>query len=338
MPSPQPAQQPSPEQIFETLRGFQRSAALKSAIELGLFTFVAEGANTSVTLAKRCSASERGVRILCDYITVLGFLSKDAGKYRLTAESELFLNQKSPAYIGGAVGFLCGPAETAAMQNLTSTIRDGKPAVTPALAADAEMWVSFARNMMPLIAPGARAMAAQLALPADRDLRVLDIASSHGMWGLSVAQRFPRAHIVALDWSNVLEVGKENAANLGLSARYSTIAGDAFTVDFAGPYDAVLLPNLLHHFDRQANEKLLTKCHSHLRDGGIVAIAEFVPNQDRVSPPVQAQFALTMLGATESGDAYTLPELKGMLTHAGFGQVEARALEGLPETMITARK
>jgi SAM-dependent methyltransferase len=333
---PQP--QLSPERFFETARGFQRTAALKAAIELGIFTAIADGANDAVAIAKRCAGSERGIRILCDYLTVLAFLTKHQGKYRLSPESDLFLNQKSPAYIGCAIEFLCGPGEMTAMRNLTATIRNGKPADTPALEPDSEVWVSFARNMTPLLAAGARAMAAQLRLPADRDTRVLDIASSHGMWGLSVAQRFPRAHIVAVDWPRVLEVGKENAAKLKLSARYETIAGDAFTVDFLGLYDAILLPNILHHFDKQTNQRLLKKCHGHLRDGGLVAIAEFVPNEDRVSPPVEAEFALTMLGSTEAGEAYTFAEFEGMLAGAGFREIEGRPLGGLPQTMITACK
>ena len=338
MTSPQPIQQPTPERFFETARGFQRSAALKSAIELGVFTKIAEGANTSASLAQKIGAPERGVRILCDYLTVIGFLTKHDGKYRLSPDSDLFLNEKSPAYIGCSIEFLCGPAEFNAMQNLTATIRQGKPQVASALESDAKMWQSFARSMAPLLQAGARAMAGQLRLATDRELRVLDIASSHGMWGLAVAERYPKAHIVGLDWPTVVEVSKENAAKMGFSSRYSTIEGDAFQVDFGGPYDLILLPNLLHHFDRDRNETLLKKCHKHLRDGGLVALAEFVPNEDRVSPPMQAEFALTMLGATEAGDAYTFPEFKAMLTHAGFRQIEARPLVGLPQTMIEARK
>jgi 2-polyprenyl-3-methyl-5-hydroxy-6-metoxy-1,4-benzoquinol methylase len=338
MTSPQPAQQPTPERFFETARAFQRSAAIKAAIELRMFTLIAEGANTSTSLAQQIGAPERGVRILCDYLTVIGFLTKDRGKYRLAPDADLFLNEKSPAYIGCSIEFLCGPAEVTAMQNLTATIRQGKPQFASALESDAKMWQSFARSMAPLLQAGARAMAGQLHLPADRDVRVLDIASSHGLWGLAVADRFPKAHIVGLDWPSVVEVGKENASKMGFSSRYSTIEGDAFQVDLGGPYDLILLPNLLHHFDKNRNETLLKKCHKHLRDGGMVAIAEFVPNEDRVSPPTQAEFALTMLGATEGGDAYTLPEFKTMLTHAGFRDIEARPLTGLPQTMIEARK
>jgi SAM-dependent methyltransferase len=338
IPTPQQSKELSPELFFETARGFQRTAALKTAIELDLFTTIAGGATDVAAIAKRCAASERGIRILCDYLTVIGFLTKADGKYGLTPESDMFLNKKSRAYIGCSVEFLCGPAEITGMQNLTTTVRNGKPTFAPAHESSADMWVSFARNMMPLLYPGAQALAAQIPLPNDRDIRVLDIASSHGMWGLSVGQRFPRARVVGLDWPRVVEVGKENAERLGLATRFSTIEGDAFTADFGGSYDAILLPNFLHHFNAPTSEKLLKKCHAHLRDGGLVAIVEFVPNEDRVSPAVQAEFALTMLGETESGDAYTLSELKTMLTHVGFREVDGRPLGGLPQTLVTARK
>jgi hypothetical protein len=56
--------------IFEALNAHQRTAALKTAIELGLFRAVGDGEATSAALATRCEASERGIRILCDYLTI----------------------------------------------------------------------------------------------------------------------------------------------------------------------------------------------------------------------------------------------------------------------------
>src|SRR5687768_9535779 len=92
--------QPNPTLLFETLNAFQRSAALRGAIELDLFTAIAEGANTPDALAQKCHASQRGIRILSDYLTVIGFLKKQAGHYGLTADSATFLDRHSPAYMG----------------------------------------------------------------------------------------------------------------------------------------------------------------------------------------------------------------------------------------------
>src|SRR5262245_24238074 len=95
-----PRDMPSPELIFDTLFAYQRSMALKSAIDLDFFTAIDEGAQTADAVAKRSGASERGARILCDYLTILGLLQKSNGAYRLTPTSATFLSKRSPAYLG----------------------------------------------------------------------------------------------------------------------------------------------------------------------------------------------------------------------------------------------
>jgi hypothetical protein len=106
-PSTAPAQpEPSPVSFWETVNAYQRTAALRARIELRVFTAVGEGANTSESQAARCGASPRGIRILCDYLTVIGFLAKEHGKYRLTVDSAAFLDKRSPAYLGGMLGFI----------------------------------------------------------------------------------------------------------------------------------------------------------------------------------------------------------------------------------------
>jgi ubiquinone/menaquinone biosynthesis C-methylase UbiE len=200
------------------------------------------------------------------------------------------------------------------------------------------MWVAFAQSMMPMVFPIAQAAAGILKLPTDRDSKVLDIAASHGIFGISVAKPHPRAHLVALDGAAVLEVTKQNAQRFGLGDRFSTITGDAFQVDLGSDYDLILLPNILHHFDKPTCEKLLAKCNRALRPGGSVAIIEFVPNDDRVTPLTSAAFALTMLAATPTGDAYTLREYQQMLTATGFRTPDAYPLPPTEHLMVLSKR
>jgi hypothetical protein len=102
----QPIHQPSPQLFFDTVNAYQRTASLKAAIELNLFSLVGQGENTSRDLAAACGASERGIRILCDYLVVIGFLLKEGQSYRLTPDSAVFLDKNSPAYVGDAIEFL----------------------------------------------------------------------------------------------------------------------------------------------------------------------------------------------------------------------------------------
>ena len=313
----------NPVRIFSMMTAYQQTAALKAAIELGLFTAVAEGQRTPAELAAKCGATERGMRMLADYLTVHGLLEKQPQGYRLTPDSEVFLNHHSPAYMGGMIGFLGA-----------SGIRRQFDALTEAVAEEYGGWVDFAQSMEAMMGPAAQQIAA---LDNHGPLAVLDVAASHGMFGFSIARANPAAHITALDWANVLEVTKRNAARWGLADRVSTIAGDAFTVDLAGPYDVILLTNLLHHFDHAANVRLLKRLKAALKPGGRVVTLEFVPNADRISPPMPATFSLVMLASTPAGDAFTFAEFESMFAEAGFASSLQIPVDGTPQTLILSQ-
>jgi 2-polyprenyl-3-methyl-5-hydroxy-6-metoxy-1,4-benzoquinol methylase len=327
---------PTPELYFDTIMAFQRSAALKSALDLDLFTHIGRGARTTKALAKACGAQERGVRILSDYLTTLGFLTKTGEAYDLTPDSALFLAKGSPAYLGGTADFLYSADITRQFDQLTETIRQGKTGVSMVVDEN-PAWVQFAHAMLPMMMPAAQAMAEVLDVGSAGPLRVLDIAAGHGIFGIVIAQRNPQAEVVAVDWASVLEVATANANAMGVGAHHRTIAGDAFKVEYGKGFDIVLVTNFLHHFDRQTSVAFLKKTAAALKTGGRVAILEFVPNEDRVTPPMAARFSLIMLAGTPSGDAYTLPELRSMLNEAGFKNVAAHPLQG-PQTVIVATK
>jgi hypothetical protein len=116
-----------------------------------------------------------------------------------------------------------------------------------------------------------------------------------------------------------------------------TLPGDAFKVDYGTGFDVALITNFLHHFDPPTCTSFLKKVAAALKPGGKAVVLEFVPNEDRVSPPMSASFSLTMLAGTPSGDAYTFPQLKKMAIDAGYTSVSAHPLP-MPETVIVATK
>ena len=95
-------QGPSPALFFDTISAYQRTEALRAAIELDLFSLVAAGRQTVTELTDACQAAPRGIRILADYLTILGFLHKHGDHYELTADAKVFLDRASPAYMGDA--------------------------------------------------------------------------------------------------------------------------------------------------------------------------------------------------------------------------------------------
>lgn len=331
-------QQPTPQRFFDAVNAYQRTEALKAAIELEIFTAVAEGNTTPATLAGRCQAAERGVRILCDFLTIHGFLAKEGSHYSLAPDSAIFLNRHSPAYLGGAVEFLLTPRVREGNARLTEAVRRGGTALGEGtLLPENPDWVKFAQAMMPLMHMPAEIMAAELRKGGEVH-KVLDIAASHGIFGISVAKQNPAAQIYAADWKNVLEVASANAQAMGVADRYHLLPGDAFETDFGGGYDLVLVPNFLHHFDPPTCTTFMRKVHAALQPGGRAAIAELVPNPDRVTPSTAAAFSMMMLATTPSGDAYTFAELESISKDAGFARVELAPPEiGLDRLVVAYR-
>jgi SAM-dependent methyltransferase len=333
------AQPPTPERIFTTFNAYQQTEAMKAAIELDLFTAIGEGSQTIEQLARRCEASDRGVRILCDYLVLMGFLTKEGGRYALAPDAAAFLDRRSPACLCSAATFLNSPMLTSAFAALTDAVRKGGTAVDDqgTVAPEHPVWVDFARDMAPMMAMPAELLAGLLDA-AGRPGQVLDIAAGHGLFGIALARQNPRTEIIALDWPAVLAVAEENARKAGVSERYRLLPGSAFDVDYGTGYDLVLLTNFLHHFDIPTCEGLLRKVHAALAPGGRAAALEFVPNDDRVSPPGTAGFSLIMLASTPAGDAYTYAEFDRMFRNAGFSATEFHPLPPSPEQVVIARK
>lgn len=323
---------------MDTITAYQRTAALKAAIELDLFTAIAEGSRDPEHLARRCAASVRGLRILCDYLTAAGFLEKEGRAYRLTRDSAVFLDRRSPAYLGSIQEFLTDPGLIDGfLRAPVGYVRNGGSLGPANIAPDNPVWVKFARAMMPFMAPLAPALVSLVSQTRPTPPRkVLDIAAGHGLFGLAFASADPRTEVVAVDWAPVLQVARENAVAAGVDKQLTLRPGSAFDVEYGSGYDLVLLANFLHHFDPDTCIALLRKVRAALAEGGQVLLLEFVPNEDRISPPSPAMFAFVMLASTPAGDTFTYPELDRMLREAGFTRTVLHPMPPTPQSVVIA--
>ena len=329
-----------PERLYGILSAYQHTFAMRTAIDLHLFSAIAEGANDIPSIAQKTGAAERGLRPLCNFLTVLGFLSKENDRYTLTPEANTFLNPKSPAYMGAVAGFLCNDTLIKKFSVLTASVKKGGSAADHGdnLEVNDDMWIAFARAMGNTANISAGFIAKITNMPGGKPCKVLDIAASHGMFGITMAKQNPNAQIVANDWPNVLTVTKENADAAGVGSRVTLLPGSAFEVDLGKDYDYILLTNLFHHFDPPTCERLMKRVHAALKPGGQAVTLEFVPNDDRVSPPPAAMFSLVMLATTDHGDAYTASEYQKMFHNAGFSKTTVHQVPEMPHRLLVSEK
>jgi ubiquinone/menaquinone biosynthesis C-methylase UbiE len=273
-------------------------------------------------------------------MTVQGFLRKEDGKYQLTQESAVFLDRRSPACMGSMANFLADSANVEMFSNLAGAVRKGGTVATSGDNSKPvnDRWVGFAKAMGAMAVPMAGVLTQMLSSDAGQPIRVLDIAAGLGLYGITVAKNNPNVHVTAMDWPAVLEVAKENAKAAGVADRFSTVAGSAFDASLGEGYDYVFITNFLHHFDIPTNETLLKRFYAALKPGGKSLIVEFVPNEDRVSPPMAACFSAVMLASTDAGDAYTFAEYQKMHSAAGFKSCTLHQVPDLLEQIVTAEK
>jgi 2-polyprenyl-3-methyl-5-hydroxy-6-metoxy-1,4-benzoquinol methylase len=238
------------------------------------------------------------------------------------------------------VNFLASPWSRKNFGGLTEAVRKGGTANVTGdhTKPHEEVWVNFARSMAPLTIPSAEFIAGLAGTADAKPCRVLDIAAGHGMYGITVAKRNPNAQIVAVDWPAVLKVAGENAAKFGVAGRYATRPGSAFEVEFGEGYDFVLLTNIFHHFNVPTCERLMRRVQAALKPGGKAITLEFVPNEDRVTPPMAAAFSLVMLAGTDAGDAYTFSQYEKMFRNAGFAKTTLHPVPDMPQQVLVSEK
>lgn len=328
-----------PLKIVGVLQSFQRTAALRAAVELDLFTAISDRGSLADEIAAHCKTSTRGMRVLCDYLCLTGLLQKRSGRYWLTEEAALYLDRRSHQFIANdAIQAYAGGALAEGYQNLAEAVRNGGTVLPRAgtLAPEHPYWLQFARALAPIGAANAALLAKLLEYPPSVPIRVLDIACGHGHYGIAIAKQNPLAEIFAQDWPAVLEVALANARTGGVSGRYHVIPGDVFSARLGECYDLALITNFLPDFGPAECEQLLARIRSTLRSDGRAVALQWIPEDDRLSPPNVPSLALSLLAQTPQGDVYTYGELAEMFRRAGFVRTEMRKLSPSLQRVVIA--
>ncbi len=318
--------------------GYAAPIIIETAVKLRVFDCLADASRTVAEVGAEIGASQRGLVALLDALVGFNLLAKEGDRYALTPESAAFLVSSRPGYHGAFFAHITDQLLPKWMQ-LEEVVRTGQPAkVVNAEDHGAAFFEKFVEGLFPLSYRAAQVLAEDLKLAdAKAPLSVLDLAAGSGVWGIALAQASPQVRVTAVDWPGVLPVTERVAKRFAVADRFSFSAGDLADADFGSGHRAATLGHILHSEGVERSQALLRKTYAALAPGGTIAIAEFVPNDERTGPPHTLIFAVNMLVNTDKGDAFTFARISSWLRDAGF--VNIRQLEApSPSPLILADK
>jgi SAM-dependent methyltransferase len=340
--APEGSSLPPRSRLTDNAFAFQRTAALRAAVGLGVFTAIGEGHKTPQALARRCVAAERGVRVLCDFLVAIGLLDRTGEGYVAAPDAAAYLDRRSLAFIGDALDFVAsGTILRAVLSDPAAVVRNGGTILGEAnhfVAPDQTDWTTYARTVAPMMARSAASLAALVANRGAEIHHVLDIAAGPGQNGIALAKHLPDVRVTAVDWPGVLEVAARNARAAGLDGRWKAQPGSALDTEFAGSYDVALVVRFLHLLAPQQREALLRRVHAALAPGGRIVALQIMLNDDHVSPPFAAAMNFSVLATTPSGEVLTTGELEASLRAVGFDRLEWHDLRGSDERIVIGWK
>ncbi|MCP5522402.1 MAG: methyltransferase domain-containing protein [Verrucomicrobiales bacterium] len=306
--------------------GYAPVLVIGAAVEHGVFDQLADGPKTRAGLVAATGASDRGLRILLDALVGQSLLQREGEHYTLTAESAAFLVRGRPGYRGGF--FLHHSTQLLPQwMELTQVVRTGKPTARTNRETDGGAhFAGFVESLFPGSYPAAKALAAHLQLAeATTPVSVVDLGAGSGVWGIALAEASSQVLVRAVDWPEVLEITRQIAKRHQLEDRLTCVPGDLFQADYGQDHHVAILGHILHSEGPDRIRQLLARTFAALRPGGVLAIQEFLPNDERTGPPLPLLFAVNMLVNTEAGGTYTFAEISGWLAEVGF--VRPRLLE-----------
>lgn len=317
----------SPEPILQVGLGFMASKALLTAVELDLFSQLAEGPRTGGDLAGALGLHPRGAADFLDALVALGFLERSGGVYRNSPSADTFLDRKKATYVGGILE-MANSRLYPFWGSLTEALRTGEPQnehkhggdVFDAIYRDQEGLEGFLHGMTGLSMGKALVIAERFPWAGYRT--VLDVGGAVGCLPVAVAQRHPHMTGGVFELPRVRPVFEKYVASFGLEDRLTFHAGDFFTDDLPGA-DVIVLGQILHGWGLEEKRLLLKKAYDALPDGAVL-VYDAIIDDGRKENTFGLLASLNMLIETRSGFEYTAADGRAWMTEAGFrsGRIE----------------
>jgi hypothetical protein len=342
------AQLSTSDHIMQIGFGFWGSKTLLSAIELDLFTVLANGPLDASTLGERLGLhphlgqDKRGTRDFLDALVALKLLERsNDGMYRNTEATNIFLDRRKPSYVGGILemanarlyGFWGSLTEALRTNQPQNEIKHGEN-LFDALYTDPNRLEGFLKAMTGISMGAAIAIAQKF--PWSEYRTVIDIGAAQGGLPVQVALAHPHITGGGFDLALVGPIFQKYVSEHGLDARLRFYEGNFF-IDPLPTADVLVMGHILHDWDLDTKRMLLQKAHDALPEGGALIVYEALIDDDRRANAFGLMMSLNMLIETQGGFDYTGQDCCEWMREVGFRQTRVEHLVG-PDAMVIGIK
>ncbi|MBD3167202.1 methyltransferase domain-containing protein [bacterium] len=317
------------ERFMRLANGFRASSVILTAVEMGFFHQLAHHPQDARELSANLGIVERGAVRVLRVLTAFGLVVYDGRLYRIHDDYLPLLSPEGEAYLGD----ICQHNYRLMKRwiNLDETLRTGRPPKRgPRDSADLQ---SFILGMENISRRAAHDLKDGIGVP--RPKTILDLGSGPGTYSSAYLQQYDDVHVTLLDRPEVNQI-----ARVILEAyddRITCIDGDMFEVDFGGPYDLIMLNNIIHSWGDDHNRELVTKTARSLTPGGRLAIKDFFTHTDRHGPEHATLFGINMFLANEHAGVYSYEDAIAWGDAAGL-QFERRFMVDSTSGALVLRK
>lgn len=325
----------APQPLAHAFFGMMASRTLMAGVRLGVYAALAEGSASAEALAERLKLSPEGTRTLLEALVACEAVERQRdGRYRLNPRAKRWLDPRSPRYVGAFLEF--NYAQWDWWTGLEGVVRSGQAVDIHGFAPEDPRWRDYIHAMHQLARLAAPEVAAAIPLP--RGARsLLDLGGAHGWFAAELCLRNRGLKATVLDLEGSARVGRDIITSAGLSHLVTHREGDILTAELGGPYDAVLLFQVMHHLSPAQNVALLRRVRGALGPKGTLAVLEYL-REDIQDPASSAPLIGLHYFLTSGAAAYTPAEVEGFLDDAGFRIEQSRPIRHLPlQTLILAR-
>jgi 2-polyprenyl-3-methyl-5-hydroxy-6-metoxy-1,4-benzoquinol methylase len=322
-----------PEELLQTIRGFQESRVILTGIELNIFAATGDGA-TAGQVAAKIGTDARATEMLLNALVAMGMLVKSDGVFHGTQVTSRYFGGKSPDDARAAMMHIVHLWER--WSTLTECVRAGTSVSRREVPEGGDDWTEA---FIAAMHRNARARAPQVvnAVGVQGARRMLDVGGGSGAYSIAFAQANEKLEVELLDLPEVLLIAQRHIEEAGLGHRIKTRAGDLRTDLLGKGFDLILVSAICHMLGPDGNRDLFRRCYEALAPEGRVVIRDFILEADKTGPKQAALFALNMLVGTHDGSSYSESEYGEWLREAGFRKVKRVRLPGPAHLMVGTR-